>query len=347
MRSTKQKRHLCTLVCSLLAFSLIFTACGTTSKSTNPSQPNNTAKQESQIVLKAGHNNVADYPHGKMIHHFADKVAELSKNHIKVDVFDNGALGQEDQLFQGMRMGTVDMAKTGTSIDGSTVPSFLVFDLPYLLKSQDQMFKVLNGPIGEKMLKELETKAGVKGLFWMDQGTRNIYSNKPIRKPEDLKGLKIRAINSPVMVDTINAMGAAATPMAFGELYTALRQRLVDGAENSPDTIWYSKHYEVAKYYNMTEHFRTPVLFQISMKTWNKLSPEDQKVIIAASKETAEWGKNLYQEEADKLLQQMKSQGLEVITDVDLDAFKKSVQSVYQKNQDKIGVDLIKEIQAQ
>lgn len=299
-----------------------------------------------QIVLKAGHNQVADYPHGKIIHHFAKKVGELSNNRIKVEVFDNGTLGQEDQLFQGMRVGSVDMGKTITSVVGTAVPSFQAFDLPYLFKDREHMFSVLNGPVGEKMLKELEQKAGVKGLIWMDQGTRNVYTvDQPVKAPADMKGLKIRVIKSPIMVDTINAMGGAATPMAFGDLYSSFKQKIVDGAENSPDSVYYSKHHEVAKYFSMTEHFRTPCLFMISMKTWNKLSPEDQKLVLDAAKEASEWGKGLYQEEVDRLMGEIQKTGLQVIKDVDVEAFKKSVQPVYEKHQNQIGADLIKSIQ--
>jgi tripartite ATP-independent transporter DctP family solute receptor len=299
-------------------------------------------------VLKAGHNQVPDYPHGRIIHDFAKRVGELSNGRIKVEVFDNGTLGQEDQLFEGMRLGSIDMGKSITSEIGTTVPSFQVFDLPYIFRDSEHMWNVLNGDIGKQMLKELETEAGVKGLFWMDQGTRNFYTvDKPIRSPKDLEGLKIRSIQSPIMVDTINAFGGAATAMPFGELYTAFKTKAIDGAENAPDTLWYSKQHEVVKYYSETEHFRTPVLFMISMKTWNKLSPEDQKIILEAGKQASEAGKDLYEKEAAGLLKEMEKSGLDVITDVDKKSFEKLAKPIHEKFRDKIGGDLIDKILAQ
>ena len=296
-----------------------------------------------QVTLRAGHNQIPDYPHGKMILHFADKVAEMSKGSLKVQVYHQETLGSERVLFEGMRLGTVDMAKTATSVVGNTVPEFGLFDLPYLLRDLDHLLQVLNGPTGAQLLSKLEG-AGVKGLFWMEQGSRSIYTAKrPVRALADLKGMKIRSIESPIMVDTINALGGAATPMPFGELYTALRQGVVDGAENAPDAVYTAKHYEVAKYYSMTDHFRTPCLFMISMQTWKRLSDDHRKVILDASKETAEWGKTLYSQEAAEYMKKLKAAGMEII-EVDQEPFRKAVEVVYQKHAAKFGADLIRSI---
>jgi tripartite ATP-independent transporter DctP family solute receptor len=299
-----------------------------------------------QVTLRAGHNQIPDYPHGKMIIHFANTVAERSKGSLKIQVFHQETLGHERALFEGMRLGTVDMAKTSSSVVGNAVPEFGVFDLPYLFRDLDHLLQVLNGPFGQQLLAKLEG-VGVKGLFWMEQGTRSIYTAKrPVRKPEDLKGMKIRVMEAPIMVDTINALGAAATPMPWGELYTSLRQGVVDGAENAPDAIATSKQYEVAKFYTMTDHFRTPCLFMISMSTWGRLSEEHRQIILAASKETAEWGKDLYSQEAVEYLKQLRAAGMEII-EVDREPFRKAVEPVYQKYAPKFGWDLIRSIRGQ
>ena len=296
-----------------------------------------------QVTLRAGHNQVPDYPHGKIIIYFADKVGERSKGSLKVQVFHQGALGQERELFEGMRMGTVDMAKTITSVVGNTVPEFGIFDLPYLFRDLDHQLQILNGPVGKQLLAKLET-AGVKGLFWMEQGTRSFYmAKKPVKNPADLRGMKIRVMESPIMVDTINALGAAATPMPWGELYTSLRQGVVDGAENAPDAIYTSKQYEVAKYYALTDHFRTPTLFMISMRTWSRLSEEQRQIVLDAAKDASEWGKNLYSQEASEYMKKLKAAGVE-ITEVDRDAFRKAVEPVYQKHAAKFGLDLVRSI---
>ncbi len=297
------------------------------------------------FTLKAGHNTAETYPHAKVIVHFAEQVGKLTNGKVKVDVFHNGTLGDEAKMFDGLRLGTVDMAKTITSIPANTIPEFGVFDLPYLFKNKDQQFKLLTGTLGDNLFKKLET-VGVKGLFWMDQGSRDFYTaKKPIRALADLKGLKIRAIQSPIMIDTINALGASATPMSFNELYTALQQGTVDGAENSPDAVWAAKQYEVAKYFSLTEHFRTPVLFMMSMQTWNKMPKDVQDAITAASKESFQWGYGLYEAEANQNLQDLKSKGMEVIKIDDLEPFRKAVAPVYDKYASKVGPDLVKEIQ--
>lgn len=299
-----------------------------------------------QVVLRAGHNQIPEYPHGKVIVYFADKVAERSKGSLKVQVFHQGTLGQERELFEGMRLGTVDMAKTITSVIGNTVPEFGIFDLPYLFRDLDHQLQVLNGPVGKQLLAKLET-AGVKGLFWMEQGTRSFYlAKRPVRAPADLKGMKIRVMESPIMVDTINALGAAATPMPWGELYTSLRQGVVDGAENAPDAIYTGKQHEVTKYYALTDHFRTPTLFMISLKTWNRLSEEHRQIILGASRDAAEWGKNLYSQEAAEYLKKLKAAGMEVI-EVDREAFRKAVEPVYQRHAGKFGWDLVRSIRGQ
>jgi tripartite ATP-independent transporter DctP family solute receptor len=296
-----------------------------------------------QTTLRAGHNQVPDYPHGKIILYFADKVAERSKGALKVQVYHQETLGHERALLEGMRMGTVDMAKTITSVIGNTVPEFGIFDLPYLFRDLDHQLQALNGPIGKQLMGKLES-AGVKGLFWMEQGTRSFYlAKKPVKNPADLKGMKIRVMESPIMVDTINALGAAATPMPWGELYTSLRQGVVDGAENAPDAIFTSKQYEVSKYYALTDHFRTPCLFMISMRTWDRLNEEQRQVILDAAKDAADWGKNLYSQEASEYMKKLKASGME-ITEVDREAFRKAVEPVYQKHAPKFGWDLVRSI---
>lgn len=302
-----------------------------------------TTDAEAQVVLKAGHNQVPEYPHGKIIVYFANKVNEYSEGKVKVQVFHQETLGNERMLFEGMRLGTVDMAKTITSVVGSWVPEFGIFDLPYLFRDLEHQLSVLSGPLGKSLLQKLEG-AGVKGLFWMEQGTRNFYTTKvQINKPSDLKGLKIRVMESPIMVDTINALGAAATPMPWGELYTALRQGVVDGAENAPDAVYTAKQHEVAKFFALTEHFRTPTLFMVSMKTWNKLSKEQQDYILKAAADASEWGKTLYSKEAAEYLRKLQAEGMKV-NKVDIEEFRKAVEPVYAKHASKFGLDLVKSI---
>jgi len=296
-----------------------------------------------QLVLKAGHNTAADYPHARILLHFADKVGEYSQGKLKIQVYHNETLGHERALFEGLRLGTVDIAKTISSVPGNWVTELGIFDLPYLFKDLDHQLSVLNGPIGKDLSQKLED-SGVKILWWGEQGTRNFYTSKvQINRVSDMKGLKIRVMESPIMVDTINALGAAATPMPYGEIYTSIKQGIIDGAENAPDALYVSKQYEVAKYYALTEHFRTPVIFMMSMITWKKLTPENQGYILKAAADASEWGKTLYSKEAAEYLKKLKDAG-EIVTTPNTEEFRQAVEPVYAKYGAKFGLDRIKSI---
>jgi tripartite ATP-independent transporter DctP family solute receptor len=295
--------------------------------------------------LKLGYNTTSTYPHGQIMERFAKNVATQSGDEMKIQTFPDATLGDETQMLEGIRLGTLDMAKAITSVLASVVPAFGAFDLPYLFRDKDHMMTVLNGDIGSDLLDRLEAE-GLKGLYWMDQGSRNFYTvDQPINGVDDLRGLKIRAIEAPVMIDTINALGASATPLPFSELYVALQTHVVDGAENSPDAIVSAKQHEVIHHYAATEHFRTPVLVYMSGERWNGLAKDQQTVITDAAAEATEWGADLYEQEAATALEAMKQAGVKV-SEPDLDPFRRATENVYDKHADSIGTDLIDAIRA-
>jgi TRAP-type transport system periplasmic protein len=169
----------------------------------------------------------------------------------------------------------------------------------------------------------------------MEQGTRSFYTtSKPIRTPDDVKGMKIRTISSPVMVDTINALGATATPMGFGDLYMGLKTGVVDGAENAPDAIWYAKQYEVAKYFSVTNHFRTPVVVVMNKAKFDALPAEYQEIIMTTARETQDWTGSLYSQVSEALMSSLQKAGMK-INQADEEAFRKAVQPVYAKHADR------------
>ena len=197
------------------------------------------------ITFKAGYNTVKQYPHGRAIERFVNRVAERSGENLQIQTFPSEQAGNERQMLDAVILGNLDICKTSTGIISAVVPEFGVFDLPYVFRDLKHMMAVINSKVGQDLAAKLEAR-NVKILFWMEQGTRSFYTtSKQIKTPNDLKGLKIRTIASPVMVDTINALGATATPMGFGDLYLGLKSGVVDGAENAPDAIWYAKQYEV------------------------------------------------------------------------------------------------------
>jgi tripartite ATP-independent transporter DctP family solute receptor len=300
---------------------------------------------EGNISLTVGYNTAAEYPHGAIIEHFVELLTEQTNGELDSQTFPNATLGDETKMLEGIRLGTLDLAKAITSVLASVVPQLGALDLPYLFRDKAHMFAVLNGPIGADLLAQMES-AGLKGLLWLDQGTRNFYTvDTPIRELADLQGLKIRAIEAPVMVDTINALGALATPMPFSELYVALQTHVVDGAENSPDAIASAKHYEVCRHYAESAHFRTPCLLYMSMERWDGLSADLQDAITTAATQAGEWGADLYEEEAVAGIATMTEAGME-ITSPDLEEFRLAVQPVYDQHVEAIGADLVESIRA-
>lgn len=283
------------------------------------------------VTLKAGYNTVKQYPHARAIERFVNRVAERTGENLQIQTFPSEQAGNERQMFDAVTLGTLDIAKVSTGVISAAVPEFGVFDLPYVFRDLNHMMATTKSKVGQDLAAKLEAR-NVKILFWMEQGTRSFYTaSKPIRTPNDLKGMKIRTISAPVMVDTINALGATATPMGFGDLYLGLKSGIVDGAENAPDAIWYAKQHEVAKYFTMTNHFRTPVVVVMNKAKFDALSPEYKEIIATTARETQEWAGALYSQVSTALMASLKKGGMTVI-ETDEEAFRKAVEPVYVKH---------------
>jgi len=298
------------------------------------------------VTLKLGYNTVRQYPHARAIERFVNRVAERTGENLQIQTFPSEQAGNERAMLDSLILGNLDIAKVSTGVVSAVVPEFGVFDLPYVFRDLDHMMKTINSPVGETLAAKLEEQ-GVKILFWMEQGTRSFYTvDKPIATPDDLKGLKIRTINSPVMVDTIAAFGATPTPMGFGDLYLGLKTGAVDGAENAPDAIWYAKQHEVSKYMSLTNHFRTPVIVAMSKAKFDSLSPEYQEIILQTAQETQEWSGTLYSRVSEALADKLKEGGM-TLQEVDEAPFRAAVESVYSTHAGSFGtlLDQIRAIQ--
>ncbi|MDP3798337.1 MAG: TRAP transporter substrate-binding protein [Polaromonas sp.] len=291
------------------------------------------------VTFKAGYNTVKQYPHGRAIERFANRVAERSGENLQIQTFPSEQAGNERQMLDSVILGNLDIAKVSTGVISTVVPEFGVFDLPYVFRDLNHMMATIRSKVGQDLAAKLEAR-NVKVLFWMEQGTRSFYTtSKQVRTPADLKGMKIRTIASPVMVDTINALGATATPMGFGDLYLGLKSGIVDGAENAPDAIWYAKHHEVAKYFSITNHFRTPVVVVMNKAKFDALPPEYKDIIMTTARDTEEWSGTLYSQVSVALLASLKKGGLTVV-EADEAAFRKAVEPVYAKHGEKFAAHL-------
>lgn len=271
---------------------------------------------------------------------FKELVEAGSNGELKVTIFPNAKLGDERALLERMKLGVVDAGIiTGGPII-NFMPKFGVFDLPFLFSSPEQAYKVLDGPVGREMLSGME-QFGWKGLAYGERGFRNLTNSKhEVKTPEDMKGLKIRLMQNPVYVDSFKALGANAVPMAWTEVLTALQQGTIDGQENPLNVIVSFKLYETQKYLSITRHAYAPNVIMLSMKTWNKLTPDQQKLVSDSAQAAAEYNRKLDNDKAAEWLKFLQDQGM-VVTYPDLAAFREAVQPVYEKYQDKFGKDLI------
>lgn len=296
--------------------------------------------------IKAADVHPEGYPNVVAMQSLGKKLSDATKGRITLKMFPGGVLGDEKSMIEQTQAGGIDILRTSLGPVGPVVPDVNVFNMPFVFRDEAHMRKVVDGPIGDEILAKITaSSANLVALGWMDGGTRNLYTKKPVRKPADLAGQKIRMMGNPLFIDTMNAMGGSGISMGVGELYSALQTGVVDGAENNPPTYVTQNHYTVAKFYNLSGHLIIPEIFVYSKAKWNKLSPEDQALIKKFAKEATTEQRALWDKRVASDLEKAKAGGVTIISDVDKDAFFKATQPV----RDKYGAayaDLIKRIQA-
>lgn len=241
------------------------------------------------IVLRLAETHGADYPTTKGDYEFARLVEERTDGRIKIEVYPGSQLGEERAVIEQVQFGAIDFTRVSISPLAAFAPDFNALQMPYLYRSADHMWQVLNSPIGDEFLESLEP-SGFVGLCWYDSGARSFYNSvRPIKTIKDLAGLKIRVQESALMVGLVEALGAVATPMPFGEVYSAIQTGVIDGAENNWPSYYSTSHYEVAQYYTLDEHTRVPEITIASKITMDKLSKEDQEIIKKAAKDSMDF----------------------------------------------------------
>jgi tripartite ATP-independent transporter DctP family solute receptor len=256
-------------------------------------------------------------------------------------------LGGETEMIEQAQVGALAIARVSVGPMGPLVPELNVFNLPFMFRDDAHMEQVIDGPIGEELLKKLSDHptAGLIGLCWMNAGTRNVYnSKKPIKNIGDLKGLKIRMMGNPVFVDTMNALGGNGVAMGFDQLVNAMQTGVVDGAENNYPTYATGQHYRYAKYYSLTGHLMIPEILVFSKKIWDSLGKEDQAQIAKFSKEAQQEQRKLWYEMEEKSVKQMEAAGVQIIKIDDKRPFQEAVEPVWEKY-GKQDAELIKRIQ--
>lgn len=271
-------------------------------------------------------------------------IQERTKAAVKIDIYPAGQLGKgERELVEGLQIGTIDLVVTSTGPMGGFVPQMLVVDLPFLFRDNSHVDKVLDGPIGEWLLKELE-KVGIKGIAFWENGFRNLTNNKrPVNRPEDVRGLKLRTMENEVHMEAFRNLGADPTPMAWGEVYTALQQGVIDGQENPIGIIRTHKIYEVNRHLALTGHVYSPALLLMNEKKFKGLSPEFQKIFMETGREAARYERKFNRDSEAKWLEELRGFGMQ-ITIPDKTAFQKATEPTYKKYESRFGKDLIDRI---
>jgi tripartite ATP-independent transporter DctP family solute receptor len=293
--------------------------------------------------LKVGHVLAPTHPYQLGLEKFAQLVDKKTNGAVKIEVFHSSQLGNERELIEGLQLGTIDMALVSTAPLAGFSSQFLVFDLPYIFKTPEVAHATVDGPVGQEIMKTLEKK-GIIGLAYWENGFRHVSnSSQELVHPADIKGLKIRTMENKIHMASFRAVGADPTPMAFGELFTALQQKIVDAQENPLPVFYTSNFFEVQKYLSLTGHFYAASPFLISKIVWKNL-PDDQKATIkSASEEARDYERNLIAQMDKELKDKLIAKGIK-ITEVDKDEWAKGMSPVYKEFEKIIGADVIEKV---
>lgn len=330
------KKGLSILLVLILAISL-FAGCSSNEPAATEEENNNQAEPAPQPeasaekrVMRIGIGLNEDHPQYKGLEKFKE---ELNKrvDTIDVQLFANSQLGDDRSMMEGLQLGTQEGTCPSTAPIVGFKEEFKVFDFPFLFPNEEAADKILDGEIGQELLDSL-SDVGIKGLVYWENGFRNLTNREvPVSSPEDMKGLKVRTMENPVHLAAFRALGANPTPMAFGELFTALQQKTVDGQENPIATIYYNKFYEVQGYTTLTKHVYSPFVFMISQKFWDESTSEEQDAIMEAAIIARDHERQLNREANETLAAELEKEGMEVIelTPEAQGAFMEKAQGIY------------------
>jgi len=298
-----------------------------------------------KLVIKSSDVHGDGYPTVEAIKYMGELLDTWTNGRLTIQVYGAMQLGGEKEALEQVQVGALEMTRVSVGVVGPIVDEFNAFNLPFVFRSSQHMYNVTDGEIGTELLDQL-SKGGLIGLGYMDAGSRSFYNKvRPIKSPADLKGLKIRVMQNPIFVEMVNSMGGNGTPVAFNELYTALQTGVVDGAENNPPTIIEHKHYEVTKYYSLTQHLMVPEIFVFSKKIWDKLSPVDQLLIRKASAACVTKERELWAAKEKKAYEELAKIGYKVNGNLNKEPFIQATAPVREKFGGKYSA-LIKRIQA-
>jgi tripartite ATP-independent transporter DctP family solute receptor len=298
--------------------------------------------KKGEFVLKMASPSNPDDNNVKAFYYFEKEVEAATDGRIDVQVFDSGQLGDHKDYIASLQMGSIQAAEINTSVLNSIDTSFMVFDLPYIVKGMDHEREVIDAGIGKTISDKLEEKANLVIGGWMIRAPRSVYSSKgPINSAEDFKGLKIRVMDSPIMIRTMELLEATPVPVSASERYMALQTKVVDAAENSPAIVLAQKEYEVTQYLSLTEHFCTPNAIVIDKNFLEKLPEELKTIVLEKASEAGVYAQKLDADGLVETLEALKAEGMTIVEVEDKASFVEALQPLYDEYSDQIGQDII------
>ena len=299
---------------------------------------------DAPIVIKFSHVVAKDTPKGKAAEKFKALAEAATKGRVKIELYPNSTLYKDKEELEALQLGAVQMLAPSLAKFGPLgVKEFELFDLPFIFNDKQALYRVTQGPIGQDMLKKLESK-GIRGLAYWDNGFKMMTSNRPMRVPADMKGLKLRIQSSKVLDEQMRALGANPQVMAFSEVYQAMQTGVVDGSENPPSNIFTQKMHEVQKHLTVTNHGYIGYAVIVNKKFWDKLPADIRTELELAMKEATEYANNIAQQENDQALENIRKSGKTVIyvpTDAERSEWRKTLVPVHNAMEERIGKELI------
>ncbi|MCO7628717.1 TRAP transporter substrate-binding protein [Pseudomonas fluorescens] len=297
------------------------------------------------LQLKFADIHPAGYPTVVAEENMGKTLTRETNGELTFQYFPGGVLGSEKEVIEQMQVGAVQLSRVSLGIVGPVVPDVNVFNMPFIFRDHQHMRNVIDGAVGDEILDKItNSEFGLVALAWMDGGTRNVYTKKPVRTLEDLKGMKIRVQGNPMFIDMMNAMGGNGIAMDTGEIFSALQTGVIDGAENNPPTLLEHNHFQNAKFYSLTGHLILPEPIVMSKITWEKLTPDQQALVKTAAKAAQAEERVLWDKKSAASEEKLKAAGVEFI-EVDKKPFYDATAPVREKYGAKYA-DLIKKIEA-
>tara|TARA_R110002020_G_scaffold19062_2_gene66277 strand:+ start:4085 stop:5071 length:987 start_codon:yes stop_codon:yes gene_type:complete len=284
-----------------------------------------------ETTLKSSDTHPDGYPTVEAVKAMGKMLEERTGGKLCVEVYHSAQLGEEKDTIEQTQFGAIDLNRVSLGPFNNIIEETQVPSLPYIFRSVDHMHKVMDGPIGQEILDAFAAHDLI-GLAFYDGGSRSFYnSEKPITSMEDLKGMKFRVMQSDMFVDMVSALGANATPLPYGEVYSSIQTGVIDGAENNWPSYDTSGHFEVAKYYTLDQHLIVPEVLVMSKKSWDKLSAEEQEAVRQAAKDSVPLMRELWVAQEKKSEDKVRAAGVEIVTDIDKTPFIEAMKPVYEK----------------